>query len=113
MKIIGPQYMQLNQLDEGSIMAMLTIIKDNKYDVLVTEADNNSTMRYETFNQLVELTKAGLPIPPDLVIDYMDLPNSNEVKQKMIEQQQMQMQQQMMAQMSKSGGQPAPGKPGK
>lgn len=107
MKILGPQYLQANKLDEGSLMAMLTIIKDNKYDVLITESDHNSTLRYETFNQLVELTKAGIPIPPDLIIDYMDLSNSTEVKKKIVEEQQRQMLMQTMGQAMKSGGAPA------
>ncbi len=112
MKILGPQYLQLNQLDEGSLMAMLTMIKDNKYDILVTESDHNSTVRFETFNQLVELVKSGIPIPPDLIIDYMDVPNSTEIKEKILIQQQQQQQMQMMESLGKSGGQPAPSKAG-
>lgn len=104
MKILGPQFLMANGLNEGSLMAMLTIIKDNKYDVLITESDHNSTLRYETFNQLVELTKAGLPIPPTLIIDYMDLSNGEEVKQQMAAEQERQMQMQMMGQAMK--GQP-------
>lgn len=113
-KVLGPDYMLKavdpakypQGLDEGHIGAFLTMIKDNKYDVLVTESDQNSTIRYETFNQLVELVKAGMPIPPDLVIEYMDLNNSEEVKQRIIQLQQQQQQQQMMEMMAK--GKPAP-----
>ena len=109
MRIIGPQYMrnQANEqypegLNEGHLLGFLQLIADSKYDVVVTEADNNVTFRYETFSQLVELVKAGMPIPPDLIIDYMDLPNGEEIKQKILQLQQMQMQQQALAQVAKS-----------
>lgn len=110
MKVLGPSFLMKSVdpmkypegLNEGHIQAFLQMIKDSKYDILITESDHNATLRFETFNQLVELIKSGMPIPPDLVIDYMDLPNSEEVKQKIA---QMQQQQQMLAQM----GAPAAG----
>lgn len=80
MKILGPQYMEKNQLTPGKIAAYLTMIKDNKYDVLVTEADQNTSIRFETFQELIEAAKAGVQIPPDLLIEYMDLSNSEEVQ---------------------------------
>jgi len=99
MKVLGPDYMRKaldpekypEGLNEGHIAAFLTMVKDNKYDVFVAEADQNATIRYEIFQSLTELLKAGAPIPIDLVIDYLDLPNSEEVKQKIKQQQQMQM----------------------
>lgn len=90
MKVIGPEYMRKavdpqkypEGLTEGIIDGFLMMVKDNRYDVFVTEADQNSTIRFEIFQELTELLKAGAPIPIDLLIDYMDLPNSEEVKQK-------------------------------
>ena len=89
-KILGPQYMRTavdeaqypQGLTEGHIKAFLTMVKDNKYDVFVSEADQNKTIRYEVFQDLLELVKAGMPVPPELLIDYMDISNSNEVKKK-------------------------------
>lgn len=94
-KVLGPHYMAKavdperypDGLQPGHIAAFLTLVEDNKYDVIVSEADQNKTIRYEIFQDLTELVKAGLPIPPDLIIDYMDLPNSEEVKQKILQQQ--------------------------
>lgn len=96
MKVVGQDYMQKvvdpikypEGLNEGHISAFLQMVKDNKYDVLVTESDHNSTVRFETFNQLMELANAKIPIPPDLIIDFMDLPNGEEIKNKMQQQQQ-------------------------
>lgn len=98
MKILGPDFLIKEAdpekfpggLNEGIIDAFLQMIKDNKYDVLVTEADQNSTIRYEIFQEMSELAGKGLPIPLTLLIDYMDLPNAEEVKQKIQEEQAMQ-----------------------
>lgn len=94
MKVLGPDYLMkaVDQrypegLNEGVISAYLQMVADNKYDVFVSEADQNKTIRYEIFQDLTELVKAGIPIPPDLLIDYMDIANSEEVKKKIQEQQ--------------------------
>ena len=94
MKVLGPDYMKKatderypDGLTDGVLTAFLTMIADNKYDVFVSEADQNKTVRYEIFQDLMELVKAGIPIPPDMIIDYMDISNSEEVKKKIQEQQ--------------------------
>ena len=96
MKVLGPDYMSKatddrypEGLTEGILSAFLTMVADNKYDVFVSEADQNKTVRYEIFGDLMDLVKAGIPIPPDLLIDYMDISNSEEVKKKIREQQAM------------------------
>jgi hypothetical protein len=90
--VVGLDYMSRskdekhpNGLVEGDIEAFLMMIKDNKYDVFVAEADENATLRTETLMQLTDLMKSGAPIPPDLLIDYMDVPNAEEVKSRMME----------------------------
>lgn len=85
-KAVDPQrYPQ--GLTTGSLDAFLHMVADERYDVLVTEADQNATMRYEIFQELVQLVQAGAPIPITLLIDYMDLPNAEEVKQEVAKQQ--------------------------
>lgn len=98
MKVVGPRWMEAGQLSEGHIAAFLQMIADNKYDVYVSEADQNATLRFETFSQLTELLKGGAPIPVELLIDYMDVPNAEEIKKKVMEYQQ---QQQAMAMAAK------------
>lgn len=106
-KVLGPDYMKKavdperypQGLTDGHIAAFLQMIEDNKYDVFVSEADQNKTIRYEIFQDLIEVVKAGIPVPPDLLIDYMDLPNSEEVKQKIAAAQQ-----QAMAMAAAGGG---------
>ncbi|MBU2052440.1 hypothetical protein KKH13_04525 [Patescibacteria group bacterium] len=96
-RVLGPSYMAKaldpekypEGLKEGHIEAFLILVKDNKYDVSVADSGHNSTIRYEIFTELSELLKAGAPLPIELIIDYLDLPNSEEVKQKIKESQQM------------------------
>ena len=92
LKVIGPEFLKINKISEGTCAAYLTLIKDNKYEVIVAEADENLTLRYETFLQLSELLKAGAPVPLDLIIQYMDIPNSEEVIQKIKQEQDRQLQ---------------------
>lgn len=106
-KILGTDYMMKAQITEGHVAAFLTMVADNRYDVFVTESDQNATIRYEIFDKLTQLVQSGLPIPPDLLIDYMDIPNSEEVKQRVLQMQQ----QQQMAQMQQTAMKAAPKPP--
>jgi hypothetical protein len=94
MKVLGEQYMRSVQsekypegITKGVLEAFFVMIKDARYDVFVSEADQNKTIRNEIFEDLRDLQQAGIPVPPDLFVDYMDLPNSDEVKKKFQEQQ--------------------------
>lgn len=113
-KVMGTQWMMsfgLDQMtgqplmDEGKIAAFLTMIGDSKYDIVITES-GGMTLRYETFEKLTEMAQAGMPIPPDLVLEYTDIPNTEEVKQRINAYAQQQQQAAMMAK-----GMPGPGTP--
>lgn len=99
-RVLGPDYMAKavdpqkypNGLQIGNLDAFLHMVADERYDVAVTEADQNATVRYEIFQEMTELLKAGAPIPITLLVDYMDLPNAEEVKQEIMKQQQAQQQ---------------------
>jgi hypothetical protein len=94
-RVLGPDFMKkaIDQerypdgLSEGHIQAFLTMIKDNQYDVFVADSDSNPTVRYETFQELSDLLQKGAPIPIDLLIDYMDIPNAEDVKKRIRENQ--------------------------
>lgn len=81
-KVVGEEFMKSNQVDMGYLRAFLTRIKDGKFDVKVTEADNSTTVRIETFEQLMSMAEAGYPIPPDLLIEFSNMPDSAEVIKK-------------------------------
>ena len=100
MKILGQQYMQTAGMSDGNIMGFLKIIKDSKYDVQVSEQGFGATQRMELFEQLTSMAQAGMPIPPDMLIEYMDIPNKQEVQGRVMQY----VQQQQAAQ-----AQPKPG----
>jgi len=89
-KVLGTHYLRETKdetlypdgLSAGHLRGILQLVTDQRYDVYVSEADQNQTMRFETLDSLTELVKAGMPIPPDLLIEYMDLPNSKEVQER-------------------------------
>ena len=94
MKVIGQKYMNTvhnefypDGLKEEHISAFLAMVKDHRYDVEVTEADQSRTIRDEIFEQLIEISKTpqGQLIPLELLIDYLGISNSDEIKSKIRE----------------------------
>lgn len=106
-KVLGQKYRASVKSDQfpegltdGVLKGFLQMIKDRKYDVEVTEADHTATVRAEVFDNLIELAKtpAGQFIPLDLILEYMEIPNKDEIEQKVNEAKAQQM---AMAQQAK------------
>jgi hypothetical protein len=111
-RIIGPDYMRKVQsemypegLQEPHLAAMLQMIQDFKYDVEVHEADNTKTIRGEIFEQLVQLagTPQGQNLPLELMLDYMDIGNADEIKQSIAQARAQAQAQAMQAQAASKG----------
>jgi hypothetical protein len=84
-KILGEKFMQENKLDRPRLNAYLTMIHDGKYHVNINEAGAPDTIREETFEDLMQLAQAGVSMPPDLFIEYMNMPNKSAIMQKIQE----------------------------
>lgn len=71
-----------------------------RYDCLVDEVTNSPTYRMASLMQLQTVAQSGVQVPPELVIEMLDIPKSTKDKlMGMIQQQQQQIaQQQQMAQ---------------
>lgn len=71
-----------------------------KYDAIVTEGMLTETQRKMEFGQLLELTKLGLPIPPDYLLKPLTIQNKDKLVEYITKQQEqqakMQEQQQML-----------------
>lgn len=96
-KILGQKFMAGYQsqdmpegLTTGHLKAYLQMISDHKYNIEVSEAGQTATSRYETLTQLLELAKVGLGLPPDVLMEYMDIPNIEDVKKRVMAFQQQQ-----------------------
>jgi hypothetical protein len=81
-KVVGQKYMEENKVNEGQLAAFLTQIADGKFDIDITEADNSSTIRAETFDNLMEMAKNGMPIPPDVILQFSNIPNLDAILEK-------------------------------
>ncbi len=78
-KILGTKWMEENEVDDSHIRAFLAQVKDGKYDIKITEADNTATIRQETFENLMGMADAGMPIPPDVILEYSSMANSKDI----------------------------------
>lgn len=92
-KQITEQY-TVNQYDQvtGTYLNDLTV---GKYDIVVSEQPTTATWANTQFQQGLELLKAGLPIPPEVLIKYSNLSDKPDILKRIQDQQQ-------------SSGQPAP-----
>lgn len=108
-KILGEQYLQSNGLDKNKLMAYMTIIEDGRYNVKIAEQGFTKTMREETFENLMTMIEKRYPIPPDVLIEYMNFPNKEEVVQKIQAYEQKQQAAALAMEQAKHG--PPPGAP--
>lgn len=98
-KVLGEKFMRENSLTKDVLRAYLTMISDGKYNVQISEAGAPDTLREETFEDLTQLAQAGISMPPDLFIEFMNIPNKTEILSRVKEWAAMQIQ----AQAAKSG----------
>ena len=57
-------------------------------DIIVDDAPDSVTIQHEQFQQIVELVKSVIPIPPDVVIEASQLSNKDQLLEKMRSMQQ-------------------------
>lgn len=70
-----------------------------KYDVAVGESASSETVKFANFMTLKELAQAGIPIPPEVIIEGSSLSEATIEKIKQAQQQQQMMMQQQQMQM--------------
>ena len=58
------------------IQGMLDNLDLTKYDVIVTESEDSPTTRIGTFLLMSDLAQNGAPIPPELLIEMSEIPQS-------------------------------------
>ncbi len=75
-----PVNMQAKQNAVGEIKNDLTI---GKYKISVSESKTSPTARTRDFAMLIEAVRAGLPIPPEVLLKASDLPYKEDIMQAM------------------------------
>jgi hypothetical protein len=96
-KVLGEQFISENSVTADMISEVLNSSELGEYDISIGEGQESPTIRYANYTLLTDLAGQGYPIPPDIMLEYSDLPDS--VRKQII----MRMQQQPPA---------APGLPG-
>lgn len=81
----GPQNMQVggqpfDSYTSEEIISILQTSDLSQYDVTVAESGYSPTARLATFMLLSEMARSGSPVPPELMVEFMDIPA--ELKQK-------------------------------
>lgn len=61
-----------------------------RYNIAVEEAPLSASFMQGQFEEALELVKAGIPIPPDILVGLSSMPNKEEIKQALKEQRLMQ-----------------------
>jgi len=80
MAIVGDKEMDID-------IGLLKNKKIGKYSITLTTRPTSPTVRLSNFYMLLDAVKAGLPIPPELLLEYSDLPGKDEMLAKIKQQQ--------------------------
>lgn len=97
--------MQVVQTQEGPALTPMlqNAVAEMDLDIIIDDAPDHVTLQHEAFEQLTQLAQAGIPIPPEMLVENSSVRNKAELLEKMEEQQQAAMQQQMqMAQLGQA-----------
>lgn len=71
------------EYSEEELIQILGEVDADKYDVVVAESAFSPTKRTTNFIVWSELAKQGIPVPPDMLVEMSDLPNKEEMKARM------------------------------
>jgi len=101
--------MQMMQGEDGmpQIAPVLqNAVAEMDLDIIIDDAPDHVTLQHEAFEQLTQLAQAGIPIPPQMLVENSSVRNKAELLEMMEQQQQAAMQQQMqMAQIGQAQAQ--------
>jgi len=100
---------EVNQQQQGfdpmtgqAVNQVLNDLSTFQFDVIVSDTPATPSQRVAAFYALLEMAKVGVPIPPDMILEASDIPQKEQLKQRLAAAQQAQPQQ----------GQGPPGMPG-
>lgn len=77
MGLFGEQSMVI---PNDAMFAKLKALKNADFDVVVEFQDAAPTARQAVLTQLMQLTAAGVPVPPDIMVEASDAPRKDEIQ---------------------------------
>jgi hypothetical protein len=90
------QFDPADDLQKVMINHLLSTTDLSKYDVVVTESAYSPSIMMSYANMLTEMARAGIPIPPQAIMEYLPIPNKEKILVMIQEQMEMQQQQESM-----------------
>lgn len=85
------QFVVINQPqfnEFGEQVGVLNDLSKWEFDIVISEIPAMTTQRERQFQQLLEVAGAGVPIPPDVLIESSDLPGKERIMQRLMQQMQ-------------------------
>jgi len=70
-----------NQLQDQQLLALLATRDFLEYDAAVDIKKNSPTFREAQFELMTELSKQGLPLPPEVLVESSSFPNKSKIMQ--------------------------------
>lgn len=92
----GVTFDPADELQQSAIMELLSNADLSKYDVIITESSYSPTIMMSYANMLTEMARAGIPIPPQAIMEYLPIPNKEKIIGMMQQQMEMRQQQESM-----------------
>jgi hypothetical protein len=76
------------QLDEQGqlVQRVLYDLSLFEFDIVINESPATPTARLGNLYQLLDAQKSGIPVPPDVLLEFMDFPGKSEIKKRMQQQ---------------------------
>lgn len=70
------------------VPVMQNAVAEMDLDIIIDAAPDHVTLQHEAFEQLTKLAQAGVPVPPEMIIENSSVQNKQELLERMNEQQQ-------------------------
>lgn len=67
---------------------ILNDLSTGEFDIVVADAPSTPTQRIAQYYALLEAVQAGVAIPPDIILEASDLPQKEEIRQRLLAEQQ-------------------------
>ena len=86
-KILGEEFLMKNgqqdplngeiyPVPDEVILDCLKSIESNEFDVEIGEGQDSPTVRYSNYTQIEEMAQKGIMVPPNIMVEYSDIPDS-------------------------------------
>ena len=72
----------------GRVVGVENNVAEMEVDIVVEDAPDTVTIQHEQFQEIAGLAQAGMPIPPDLLIEMSQLRNKDQIIERMQQGQQ-------------------------